>query len=152
MSHSQLQVLFLLTVYNFSIFGYKECNQVDWFHCRLYQNVFIHSWVNRHLSVPFRKLLWKFYVQVLCKHAQNLKSYISDIFCEQVFLHCFHFLKVCFSGFYSFFPLYSKFLSSFSQSLQLHELQSTRLVCPWDSPGKNSGVDCHFPFWGIFPI
>ena len=29
MSHSQLQFLFLLTVYNLSIFGYKECNQSD---------------------------------------------------------------------------------------------------------------------------
>ena len=27
--HSQLQVLLLLTVYSFSIFGYKECNQFD---------------------------------------------------------------------------------------------------------------------------
>ena len=23
-------------------------------------------------------------------------------------------------------------------------LQSTRLPCPWDSPGKNTGVGCHF--------
>ena len=22
--------------------------------------------------------------------------------------------------------------------------QSTRLLCPWDSPGKNTGVGCHF--------
>ena len=29
LSHSQLQVLFVLTVYSFSIFGYKECNQSD---------------------------------------------------------------------------------------------------------------------------
>ena len=29
LSHSQLQVLFMLTVYSFSIFGYKECNQSD---------------------------------------------------------------------------------------------------------------------------
>ena len=29
LSHSQLQVLFLLTVYSFSIFSYKECNQFD---------------------------------------------------------------------------------------------------------------------------
>ena len=29
LSHSQLQVLFLLTVYRFSIFDYKECNQSD---------------------------------------------------------------------------------------------------------------------------
>ena len=25
-----------------------------------------------------------------------------------------------------------------------HELQPTRLFCPWDSPGKNTGVGCHF--------
>ena len=29
LSHGQLQVLFLLPVYSFSIFGYKECNQFD---------------------------------------------------------------------------------------------------------------------------
>ena len=25
------------------------------------------------------------------------------------------------------------------------------LLCPWDSPGKNIGVGCHFPLQGIFP-
>ena len=25
-----------------------------------------------------------------------------------------------------------------------HELQPTRLLRPWDSPGKNTGVGCHF--------
>ena len=25
-----------------------------------------------------------------------------------------------------------------------HRRQPTRLLCPWDSPGKNSGVGCHF--------
>ena len=24
-------------------------------------------------------------------------------------------------------------------------------VCPWDSPGKNTGVGCHFFLQGIFP-
>ena len=24
-------------------------------------------------------------------------------------------------------------------------------LCPWDSPGKNTGVDCHALFQGIFP-
>ena len=31
-----------------------------------------------------------------------------------------------------------------SSSLQPHGLQPTRLLCPWDSPGKNTGVGCHF--------
>ena len=30
-------------------------------------------------------------------------------------------------------------------------IQSTRLLHPWDSPGKNTGVDCHFRPQGIFP-
>ena len=25
------------------------------------------------------------------------------------------------------------------------------LLCPWDSPGKNTGVHCHSLLWGIFP-
>ena len=25
-----------------------------------------------------------------------------------------------------------------------HRQQATRLPCPWDSPGKNTGVGCHF--------
>ena len=29
-------------------------------------------------------------------------------------------------------------------------LQSTRLLCPWDFPGKNTGVGCHFLAQGIF--
>ena len=27
-----------------------------------------------------------------------------------------------------------------------------RLLCPWDFPGKNTGVCCHFLLQGIFPI
>ena len=31
-----------------------------------------------------------------------------------------------------------------SDSVQPHRQQPTRLLCPQDSPGKNTGVDCHF--------
>ena len=37
-----------------------------------------------------------------------------------------------------------------SDSLQPHELQSARLFCSWDFPGKNIGVTCHFLLQGIF--
>ena len=36
-------------------------------------------------------------------------------------------------------------------SLRPHELQPTRLFCPWDFPGKDIGVGCHFFLQGIFP-
>ena len=29
-------------------------------------------------------------------------------------------------------------------SVRPHRRQPTRLPCPWDSPGKNTGVGCHF--------
>ena len=32
----------------------------------------------------------------------------------------------------------------------LHRLQPTRLLCRWNSPGKNTGVSCHFLLQGIF--
>ena len=37
-----------------------------------------------------------------------------------------------------------------SDSLGSHGLQTTRLLCPWDSPGKNTGVGCHSLLQGIF--
>ena len=38
-----------------------------------------------------------------------------------------------------------------SDSLRPHGLQPARLLCPWNSPGKNTGVGGHFLFQGIFP-
>ena len=36
-------------------------------------------------------------------------------------------------------------LSRFSRvRLCAHRWQPTRLPCPWDSPGNNTGVGCHF--------
>ena len=38
-----------------------------------------------------------------------------------------------------------------SDSLRSHGLQPTRIPCPWDSPGKNIGMGCHFLLQGIPP-
>ena len=37
-----------------------------------------------------------------------------------------------------------------SNFLQSHGLKPVRLLCPWNSPGKNTGVGCHFLLQGIF--
>ena len=48
------------------------------------------------------------------------------------------------------YPLSPLGLVDKNKSLQLcptvqpHRWQPTRLRCPWDSPGKNTGVGCHF--------
>ena len=38
-----------------------------------------------------------------------------------------------------------------SNSLRPNRLWPTRLLCPWDSPGKNTGVGSHSLLQGIFP-
>ena len=55
-----------------------------------------------------------------------------------------------------FSPLYLLLLVSVSRSivpdsLRPHGLQPTRFLCPWDFPGKDIGVGCHFLLQGIFP-
>ena len=35
--------------------------------------------------------------------------------------------------------------------LRTHGLQPTRLLCPWDFPGKNTAVGCHLLLQRIFP-
>ena len=41
--------------------------------------------------------------------------------------------------------------SVMSDSLWPCRLKPTRLLYPWDSPGKNTGMGCHFILQGIFP-
>ena len=41
--------------------------------------------------------------------------------------------------------------SVMSNSLRHHGLYPGRLLFPWDFPGKNIGLDCHFLLQGIFP-
>ena len=41
--------------------------------------------------------------------------------------------------------------SVLSDSLRPHGLSPTRLLCPWDSPGKNTGMGCHSLLQRIFP-
>ena len=45
----------------------------------------------------------------------------------------------------------SQAASVVSDSLQCYGLQPSRFLCPWDFPGKNTEVGCHFLLQGIFP-
>ena len=45
----------------------------------------------------------------------------------------------------------TKSLQPLSVSCCPYGLQSARVLCPWDFPGKNTGVGCHFLLQGIFP-
>ena len=41
--------------------------------------------------------------------------------------------------------------SVMSDSLRPHGLQPARLLCPWNSPGKNTGLGCHALLQGDLP-
>ena len=41
--------------------------------------------------------------------------------------------------------------SVMSNSLRSHGLEPTSLLCPWSSPGKKTGVGCHFLLQGDLP-
>ena len=47
-------------------------------------------------------------------------------------------------------PLTLTSRSVVSNSLRPYGLQPTRLLCPWDFPGKRTGVGCHFLLQAIF--
>ena len=42
------------------------------------------------------------------------------------------------------------YLLQFCRTLRRYGLYCTRLLCPWASPGKSTGVCCHFLLQGIF--
>ena len=41
--------------------------------------------------------------------------------------------------------------SAVSHSFRPHGLSRARLLCPWEAPGKNTGVGGHSLLQGIFP-
>ena len=45
----------------------------------------------------------------------------------------------------------SRALRSSAVSTLCSPMDCPRLLCPWDIPGKNTGVGCHFLLQGIFP-
>ena len=55
------------------------------------------------------------------------------------------------SGFNHCLCIPSSVASIVSNSVWPYGLQPTRLLCPWDSPGKNTGVGCHALLQRIFP-
>ena len=71
----------------------------------------------------------------LLKYSWFTEMFISSV--QQV-IHLYICVCVCVSH------------SAVSNSLQPREPQPTRLLSPWNSPGKNTGVGCHFLLQHIY--
>ena len=67
-------------------------------------------------------------VSELLNHTPTKYNFLTRVYCVFVCVSC----------------------SVVSKSLQPHGLQPTRLLCPWDSPGKSTGVGNHSLLQGTF--
>ena len=125
-----------------------------------------------YVKAPFLSCVF-----VLCDHWVLFLTEVSRFFinssrCTYYFPQSLVFLQcLCAEQFKFWNHIYSSFLSSgfcvpredsfFSmvevvlspshvRLLRPRGLQPARLLCPWDFPGKNIGVGCHFLLQGIF--
>ena len=109
-----------------------------------------------------------FQFQVLCQAKRKLCSKHQYLLCAS--LKQYQILRIChiLRSSTNFFPRFLDFplllrtiyyhcccwrlvASSCLTLLQTRGLQPTRLLCPWDSPGKNTGMGCCVLLQGIFP-
>ena len=81
-------------------------------------------------------------------HCQAGKSTSRLSVFTQLYHHVLHFAHMIYVAFLCVCVLSH---SVMSDSLRSHGLQSTGLLCPWNFPGKSTGVSFHFLLLGIFP-
>ena len=72
--------------------------------------------------------------------------YIFHVMVFLVYIHIYVHICIC-----TYVYMCGLSGSVMSDSLQRQGLQHTRLLCPWDSLGKNTGLGCHALLQGIFP-
>ena len=68
-----------------------------------------------------------------------------------VFTSAFHYHWILDSSHYFLGRLRLGSCSIMSNSSRSHGLWPARLLCPWDFPGRNTGVGCYALLQGIFP-
>ena len=83
----------------------------------------------------FRKI-FKRTIKMLCNYVHKIQKNSQHILCFQYYpdTKTWHIYMLC----------CAKSLYSCPTLLQSYGLEPNRLLCPWDFPGKNTGVGCHF--------
>ena len=105
--------------------------------------------------VTFR-LFNKYKLNSFCKNKERKDEYMLEWQLERItlvflFPFSFSFWSLYLTIEYLSFYCCSSVAKSCPTFLRPHGLKPARLLCPWDFPGKNTGVGCHFLFQGIFP-
>ena len=82
----------------------------------------------------------------LCQSVLLIFSYKSCVVYGLTSKSLIHFESILVYGVKKCSAAAAKLLQSCLTSVRPHRRQPTRLPHPWDSPGKNTGVGCHFLF------
>ena len=117
------------------------------------------EWSNKLRAIPMETTLmqWKTNSSYMDQHSCRFHLWINKRFTENSENSCS--LKTVYKVQRYAKPCRSKCEvrsssdrhSVVSDSLPSHRLRPTRLLCPWGSPGKNTGVHCHSLLQRIFP-
>ena len=130
------QFIVLHTIKGFGVVNKAEVDVFLELSCFFYDPMSVGNLISGSSAFSKASLnIWKFTVHVLLKpglenfeHVSGQKEVetLSPWLMASVFLIC---VLSC---------------SVVSNSLPPHGLLPARLLCPWDSPGKNTKADCHF--------
>ena len=101
----------------------------------------LNSFTNSHILLHSHLFLRKgnYLCQLFFRYSKvgNHRNHLYRVVMDDPFLFLVNTLNLC--------PVVC-------DSLQPHGLQPVRILCPWNFPGKNIGVGCHFFIQGIEPL
>ena len=108
--------------------------------------------IKKPLHLPFLLRIFQIPILILVALESFLNPEPGSSFSLTHRCHCLMYQSIdSFSRCWTFITNHAVLCCSVvSESLQPHGLQPARLLCPWNSPGKNSAVGCHFLLQGIF--
>ena len=129
----------------------KDC--LLWIDIRLTSLTPSSCWAGECLTLPSQSRI----IIALIQISRRLVIFFFHLMtCDMdcAFIHGFIVKQACFMPWHS-----DSFLvcvcalcrSVMFNSLQSHGLYPSKILCPWNFPGKNTGAGCHFLLQGIFP-
>ena len=96
---------------------------------------------------------------VLCRDMQHIVSISqrSSYFMLQKEMRlwdgqhgCWRLLRLALSSSHAKTGLLGSVSGPYNHEYEWASLNTYKFLCPWHSPGNNTGVGCHFLLWGIF--
>ena len=131
----------------FSVHGIFQARVLEWVAISFSRrSSWPRDWTQVSCIVSRRFTVWATREIHLCQSVLLIFSYKSCVVYGLTSKSLLHFESILVYGVKKCSAAAAKLLQSCLTSVRPHRRQPTRLPHPWDSPGKNTGVGCHFLF------